>query len=200
MRLRYSPASPFVRKVLVCAHEKSLAETIELVPTMPTTDPTLGQENPLRLIPTLVTDEGVTLFDSPAIADYLEMLAPQPALIPMSPGARMLAMRQQAVGDGIADAAVARRGESVRPPGEQSPGHLAKLKGRVEAGLDWLEAHVEELGHEPDIGRIAVACALSYLDLRFPSEDWRKGRPHLAAWAAAFGDRPSMQATRLAAP
>lgn len=196
MRLRYSPASPFVRKVLVCAHEKGLAETVELVPTVPTTDPTLGQENPLRLVPTLITDEGVALFDSPAIVDYLEMLAPQPALIPMSPGSRMLAMRQQAVGDGIADAAVARRGESIRPAGEQSPGHLAKLKGRVEAGLDWLEAHVEELGQEPDVGRIAVACALGYLDLRFASEDWRTSHPHLATWAAAFGDRPSMQATK----
>ncbi|HMR30649.1 MAG TPA: glutathione S-transferase N-terminal domain-containing protein [Geminicoccaceae bacterium] len=200
MRLRYSPASPFVRKVLVCAHEKGLAETIELVPTMPTTDSTLGQENPLRLIPTLITDEGEALFDSPAIVDYLEILAPQPALIPMSPGSRMLAMRQQAVGDGIADAAVARRGESVRPAGEQSPGHLAKLKGRVDAALDWLEAHIEELGQEPDVGRIAVGCALGYLDLRFASEDWRKGRPHLAAWAAAFDDRPSMQATRLSVP
>ena len=55
MRLRYSPASPFVRKVLVCAHEKNIAETIELVATMPTSDPTLGLENPLRLIPTLIT-------------------------------------------------------------------------------------------------------------------------------------------------
>lgn len=196
MRLRYSPASPFVRKVLVCAHEKGLAETIELVPTTPTTDETLGGENPLRLIPTLLTDEGEALFDSPVIVDYLEMLAPQPALIPMSPGARMLALRQQAVGDGIADAAVARRGESTRPPGEQSPAHLAKLAGRIGAALDWLEAHVGELGQEPDVGRIAVACALGYLDLRFPSEDWRAKRPHLATWAASFGERASMQATK----
>ena len=200
MRLRYSPASPFVRKVLACAHEKGLAGTIELVPTMPTTDPTLGQENPLRLIPTLITDEGVALFDSPAIVDYLEMLAPQPALIPMTPGGRMLALRQQAVGDGICDAAVARRGESTRPAGEQSPAQLAKLAGRMGAGLDWLEAHVDELGQEPDVGRIAVACALGYLDLRFASEDWRPGRQRLAAWAAAFGQRPSMLATAPQAP
>lgn len=200
MRLRYSPASPFVRKVLVCAHEKGLADGIELVPTSPTTDPTLGDENPLRLVPTLITDEGIALFDSVAIVDYLEILAPQPALIPMSPGMRMLAMRQQAVGDGICDAAVARRGESIRPQGEQSPSHLAKLAARVDATLDWLEANVDELGQEPDVGRIAVACALGYLDLRFAAEDWRAGRRHLATWAAAFAERPSMQATAPRAP
>jgi glutathione S-transferase len=181
---------------LVCAHEKRIADGIELVPTVPTTDATLGDENPLRLIPTLITDEGEALFDSPVICDYLEMLAPQPALVPTSPGARMLALRLQAVGDGLADAAVARRGESMRPRGEQSPSHLAKLAGRIKAALDWLEAHADELGDEPDVGRIAVACALGYLDLRFPNEDWRSGRQRLTAWAATFAERPSMRATR----
>jgi glutathione S-transferase len=186
--------------VLVCAHEKGLADRLELVPTAPSTDPSLGEDNPLRQIPALITDDGLALFDSPVICDYLEMLVVAPVLVPTGPVARLLALRLQALGDGIADAAVARRGESLRPQGEQSPGHLAKLAARVTSGLDWLEAHADELGPEPDIGRIAVACALGYLDFRFPSEDWRSGRSRLAAWATLFGERPSMQATLPQAP
>src|SRR3954454_3739432 len=121
MQLRHIPASPFARKVLVFAHEKGLADQIELVPTDPRTDPTLGSENPLRLIPTLIGDDGFVVFDSPVICDYLEMLRPAPQLTPAAPAARLRAMRLQAAADGICDAAVARRQEGLRPDGERSP-------------------------------------------------------------------------------
>ena len=195
MRLRHSPFSPFVRKVLVCAHEKGLAGRIELVPTSPNEDATLAAENPLRLIPSLVTDDGMALFDSPVICEYLEQLAPQPALLPADPKARLAALRLQVVGDGIGDAAVGRRMEFLRPDGEKSAANMAKLGARVAAAADWLEAHRGELDGPPTLGSIAVACALGYLDLRFGHEDWRPGRPALAAWYASFCERPSMQAT-----
>jgi glutathione S-transferase len=195
MRLRYSPASPFVRKVLICAHEKGIADRFELVATAPGTDATLQAENPLRQIPSLVTDDGLVLFDSPVICEYLEQLAPQPALYPAGARSRIVALRLQAIGDGIGDAALARRMESMRPDGEKSPANMARLQARVAAALDWLEANRDGLDGTPTIGSIAVACGLGYLGLRFAHEDWRPGRPGLTAWYESFAARPSLQAT-----
>ena len=195
MRLRYSPASPFARKALVFAHEKGLADRIELVPTDPRADATLAADNPLRLIPVLLAEDGLAVFDSPVICEYLELLKPEPRLIPLQPAPRLRALRQQALADGLCDAAVARRQEGLRPDGERSPSVAERLARKMEGSLDWLEAHVEELTQEADIGSFAVACALGYLDFRFGDEDWRSSRPLLAGWLERFARRPSLLAT-----
>jgi glutathione S-transferase len=195
MRLRHTPASPFGRKVLVCAHEKGIAAQITVIPTTPSSDLDLRQDNPLGQIPTLITDDGEALFDSTVICQNLELMAPEPALYPAAPAALMRALRLQALGDAVCDAAVARRMESQRSEGERSAAHLERLGGRIERALDWLELRLEELTGPPDIGRIAVACGLGYLDLRFAHEPWRDPRPKLAAWFGSFAARPSMQAT-----
>jgi glutathione S-transferase len=195
MRLRFNPASPFARKVLVVAHEKGLADRIEIVATDPRSDPTLAEDNPLRLIPALVTDDGDAIFDSPVICDYLEALRPEPRLVPGDPEGRLRVLRLQALADGMCDAAVARRQEGLRPDGERSPAALERLALKVQGGLDWLESHVDQLDEEPDLGRLAVACALGYLDFRFGDEDWRSSRPKLAGWNERFGTRPSLRAT-----
>jgi len=195
MRLRHTAASPFGRKVLVCAQEKGIAAQIAVVATAPSTDLDLREDNPLGQIPTLITDDGEPLFDSTVICQYLELMAPEPVLYPAAPAALMRALRLQALGDAICDAAVARRMDSLLPEAERSPGGLARLAGRVDRALDWLEHHLDELTGPPDIGRIAVACALGYLDLRFAHEPWRGPRPKLAAWFEAFAARPSMRAT-----
>ena len=195
MRLRFNPASPFARKVLVVAHEKGLAEQIEIVPTDPRSDPTLASENPLRLIPALVTDDDLALFNSPVICEYFEILRPDPRLVPLEPEARLRVLRLQALADGMCDAAVARRHEGLRPDGERSPSTLERLSQKVQGGLDWLEGNEQDLGNEADLGRLAVACALGYLDFRFRDEDWRASRPRLTRWIDRFGSRPSLQAT-----
>jgi glutathione S-transferase len=198
MRLHHSPASPFGRKVLVCAHEKAIAGRITVVPTSPALDPGLRALNPLAQIPTLVIDEGDALFDSTVICHYLELIAPDPPLYPTPPAALVAALRRQALGDAICDAAVLRRMESQRPAGERSAAQDARLAGRVGHALAWLEARPDELDGPPDIGRIAIACALGYLDLRFAHEPWRARHPNLARWFEAFDLRPSMRATAAA--
>ncbi len=195
MRLHHTPASPFGRKVLVCAHEKSIAGRITVVPTSPSTDAGLRALNPLAQIPTLIIDEGEVLFDSTVICHYLELIAPDPPLYPATPTALVAALRRQAIGDAICDAAVLRRMESQRPEAERSAAHDARLVGRIERALSWLEARPAELDGPPDIGHIAIACALGYLDLRFAHEPWRASHPGLARWFEAFAARPSMQAT-----
>jgi glutathione S-transferase len=197
MKLRYSPASPFVRKVLVQAMETGLAARIEQVPTV-TSDPASGlvKENPLGKIPSLTLDDGSALYDSPVICEYLDSLHDGARMFPAAGPARWTALRRQALADGMMDAAVGRRVESLRPDNEKSPSGMEAQRAKVSAGLDALEAEVDQFGNGLDIGLIAIGCALGYLDLRFAAEDWRKGHPKLARWFEAFSNRPSMKATK----
>jgi glutathione S-transferase len=202
MQLFFSPSSPYVRKVRVVAHELGLDKRIELVPTDPY-DPAhpLHGKNPLGRVPTLITDEGQALFDSPVICEYLDHLAGGGRLYPAAGPARFAALLRQALGDGILDAAVPRRQEVLRPPAQQSPEWTERRKRNIRLALDELEGRVPELiAAGVDIGTVAIACALSYLDFRFAEDRWRDGRPKLAAWYASFAARPSMKATELKAP
>lgn len=199
MKLRYSPASPYVRKCLVLAHEAGLAGRVELVPTV-TADPASGlaHDNPLGKIPALATDDGQILFDSPVICEYLDSLKGGGTFLPPAGPARWTTLRRQALADGILDASLLRRYESLRPADEQSPGWHDKQKSVVARALDALEAEAERLGDPAgptDIGRIAIACALGYLDFRFAADAWREGRPKLSRWYEGFARRPSMAAT-----
>jgi glutathione S-transferase len=194
MKLRFSGASPFVRKVMIQALETGLDSKIERITTA-TTDPVLAKENPLSKVPSLTLDDGSHLYDSPVICEYLDSLHNGAKMFPAAGPARWTALRRQALGDGMMDAAVARRGESRRPANEQSPSAMAVQRAKVTTGLDVLEADADKLGSGIDIGLISIACALGYLDFRFASEDWRKGHPKLARWFESFAKRPSMQST-----
>ena len=196
MKLRFSPASPFVRKVLVFAHETGLADQIETIPTDARAgDPGLNSENPLGKLPTLVTDGGESLYDSRVICEYLDGLHDGRKLFPAVGGERFRALRLQALADGIMDAAVLRIYEGVRPENERSMTWSDKQKGKVQISLDALEEEVDSFGDDFDIGLLTVACALGYLDFRFANENWRADHPALADWFEAINDRPSMTAT-----
>ncbi|MBX6321678.1 MAG: glutathione S-transferase N-terminal domain-containing protein [Rhodospirillaceae bacterium] len=196
MKLRYSPTSPYVRKVTVVALETGLDGRIERIPTS-TADPKSGlaEQNPLGKVPTLVTDDGTVLFDSPVICEYLDSLHDGRKLIPPSGPARWTVLRQQALADGVLDAAVLRVGESRRPKTEQSPAFLEKQKTVIARALDAFEREVDTLPAEPTLGTITLGVALGYLDFRWASDAWRTGRPKLARWYEAFAQRPSMLAT-----
>jgi len=201
MQLYFNPASPYVRKVRVTAHELGLSDEIDLISVSLTpVSPHEGVRscNPVGKIPALVTDDGATLYDSPVICEYLDARAGGNRIFPVVGAARWTALRRQAIADGIMDAAVLTRYEvAVRPKElrwqEWVDGQLLKVR----TALDTLER--ENLEGVFDIGTISIACALGYLDLRFASEDWRKSRPRLAAWAAAIAERPSLAATAPAA-
>ena len=195
MKLRYSPTSPFARKVEVTAHELGLAERIERVPTNawdPKTD--LGRVNPLGKVPALVTDDHGVLYDSPVICEYLDSLVGGRLFPPGGPD-RWTALRRQALADGLMDAAVLARMESQRPAGEQSPGWITRQKSAVSRALDALESEAADLGGPLTIGHVAIGCALGYLALRFADDGWRNGRPKLADWYRGFSARPSMTST-----
>lgn len=198
MRLYFSPASPFVRKVLVAAHELGLAGRIENLPSAAhpvQTDTTIAADNPLGQVPTFYTDDGRALYDSRVICEYLDVLGGG-ALFPAGE-ARWPALVRQSEADGLLDAALLARYEAVVRPAEHrwepwNDGQMRKI-GRT---LDHFEASIAAIDGVLDIGTISVGCALGYLDFRFADLGWRPSRPKLADWYARFGERPSMVATR----
>jgi glutathione S-transferase len=196
VKLRYSPTSPYVRKVVVLGLETGQDARIERIPTS-TTDPKSGlsDQNPLGKVPAFTMDDGTVLYDSPVICEYLDSLHNGRKMIPASGAARWAALRQQALADGILDAAVGRMGETRRPQNEQSPSFLEKQKTVVGRAVDAFEREVDSFPAEPTLGTIAVGVALGYLDFRFAAEDWRKGHPKLTKWYETFSKRPSMSTT-----
>ena len=200
MKLHWSSRSPFVRKVMVAAHELGLATRLKLVRSpvaMSEPNAELMRDNPLSRIPTLVLDDGTVLPDSALICEYLDILHGGHLLFPAEPKARIEALRRHALGTGFIEVSVLRRNEQVRTPERRSEPHLAAYTLKSTATLARLEAEAARLEAAPlDIGHIAIGCALSYLDFRFADEPWRPTHPRLAAWHAGFAARPSMQATQ----
>lgn len=197
MRLLYQSHSPYARKVLVAAHEIGLADRLEVIHHE--TSPTLRNNdvfalNPLGKVPVLICDDDMALFDSSVICEYLDGLHHGRPLIPTDPRQRFIALRNQAIAMGIADAGIAVRWETTRRPeafrwAPLRDGHLQK----IEAACDFLEAHI---GHEPaiDIGDISLATALSWIEFR-QILAFRNGRPRLTSWYERISERPSMTAT-----
>ncbi len=197
MKLRSSATSPYVRKVLVTAIELGLADRIERIPTVPA-DPASGlaNDNPLGKVPALILEGGEALYDSPVICEYLDSLHDGAKIFPPPGPERWRALRQQALGDGILDAAILRMLETVRRPEElRWPGWIEHQAGKVSRALDRFEREAASLDGPLTIGQITAGCACGYLDFRFADDGWRATHPKLAAWYETFAQRPSMQET-----
>lgn len=196
MKLYYSPTSPYVRKVNVCAIELGLDNKLERIITNPwEMDERLLADNPLSKVPTLVTDDGMVLYDSPVICEYLDSLTGAHALVPVEGRDRWEVLCLQALGDGILDAAVLRFLERKRPATQQSGDWSDLQRNAILRSLQYLEGRVVSWGGRFTIGQIATACALGYLDFRFAEEEWRPAQPALANWYAEVAQRESIQAT-----
>ena len=202
MKLFYSPTSPYVRKVMVLAHELGLAgriETRDCAAHPIKRDLSIVAENPLGQVPTLIADDGTMIADSRVICAYLSDLAQAAApnsVPPLEPRARLRAEIDQALADGILGAALALRYETaVRPADKLWPEWVSGQWDKIATTLAHFEAAPP--GERVDIGSITLACALSYLDLRFADYDWRTRYPALAGWYAVFEKRPSMVASVL---
>jgi glutathione S-transferase len=181
MKLAYSPASPYVRKVTACAIKRGLnVERLKIG----TTDPELLKYNALSKVPTLITDDGMCIFDSPVICEYLDSIGDAPKLFPAAGPARWKALTQEALADGILDATQPRRREIALPQDEGRKGYIELQQGKVARALDEFEKQADSLGNLDTIGEITIGCALGYLDFRYANEPWRPGHPKLEAWYA----------------
>jgi glutathione S-transferase len=195
MKLHYNPASPFVRKVMACAIARSVESRIRIIHTNPhDSPPELLRDNPLSKVPCLITDDGTAIYDSPVICEYLDTIGEANSLFPTSGTHRWIRVQvMHALADGIMDAAVARRVQSLMPKEAARDAFMARQKAAVGRGLAALEANPpDEL---VDIGAIAVGCALGYLDYRFAAEPWRPAHPRLAAWFARVSELPPLART-----
>ncbi len=198
MTLHWSPRSPFVRKVMIGVHEMGLQDRITCVRTVvaPTkVNDGLLRDNPLRKLPTLVLEDGSSLFDSRVILEYLDTLHAAPKLFPQALPQRFIALRNQALGDGVMDFALLWLIERQRGEGMQSEPLVTAFRAKLAASLERMERDVGLLTERAfDVGHLTLGTALGYLDFRFPGEPWRAAHPALAAWHAAFVQRPSVVA------
>ncbi len=199
MKLLYQTHSPYARKVLVFAHEVGLASHIEVIHQE--TSPTLKNEhvfaqNPLGKVPVLLRPGLQPLFDSDVICAYLDTVHSERRRIPTEGEDRWRALRLQAAAQGLADAGIALRWETVRRPealryAPLRDGFVSKLT----TTYDWLEVHLD-IDSPVHVGHIAIATALSWIEFRkLPS--FRDGRSRLCSWFDTFVARPSMKATPL---
>ena len=198
LQLRYTSASPFVRKVLVFAHETGLADQIELIPTdVWALDSDIVRDNPLGKVPALIGPDG-TFVGSLLCCEYLDTLHAGKRLIPLAPERRWPALQFHALADGVMDAAVAHVIERLRRPAALvHAGYLERQTAKIRRTLEVLQDAVPVFGERVDIAAITVSCALGYLDLRLPQLEWRRDHPALALWNATFSARPSLAMTTL---
>lgn len=195
MKILFSPFSPFVRKCLVTGMVLNLNEQITLLPCSAhpiNRDKDIIVSNPLGKVPTFFTDDGLVLYDSRVICEYLNELA-HGSLIPPTGRARWETLTLQSLADGMLDAAVlARYEDAARPEAFRWSDWKAAQLDKVETSLAALNAQPQMLVDRVDIGSIAVGCALWYLDLRFADWGWRARHPHVAAWYAEYSQRKEM--------
>jgi glutathione S-transferase len=196
MVLHWSPRSPFVRKVMVFAHETGLADritTVRTVVAMTNPNRDLLPENPIGKIPTLRLEDGSVLYDSGVICEYLDTLHGGPRLIPTEGPARWVELRRHALATGLLDILILWRNERDKAQPSQVLFDAFELKTR--ATLAALEREIDEV--PMGLARITLGILGSYLDFRFTDLDWRQGHPRLAAFHAEFEQRPSMRATQV---
>ncbi|MBO1073998.1 glutathione S-transferase family protein [Roseomonas marmotae] len=194
MKLFYSATSPYVRKVVLCAMLRGLDDRIERIETNPhVSPPELLASNPLSKVPCLLTVEGMAIYDSPVICEYLDGFGTARGMFPAELPERIPALVMQALADGIMDAAVGRRLQQPWPQDEGRQAADGRARAAIGRALDQLEAAPPRGLH--DIGAVSTACALGYLDFRFGQDPWREGRPKLAAWFAEVSAHEAMRAT-----
>jgi glutathione S-transferase len=204
MTLFGSSRSPYVRKVMVAAHEIGVQDRVTLVRknlAILKPDDEVIAANPLGKIPALILEDGTSLYESSVICEFLNGLRPSPTLFPADPAARLVALRQQATGNGLMDLLVIERAERMRPDGSRSDAHVAAYYRKMITTLDRLELEADNLTDAPfSIGPLTIGCGLSYADFRsadigLAATGWRSARPKLARWHESFRARASVKAT-----
>jgi glutathione S-transferase len=201
MQLLSNPLSPYGRKVVVAAAIKGLKDTIEVIPvdTNPGDSREINTANPLGKIPVLIA-EGMQIFDSHVICEYLDSLVPSPVLFPKVGPERWDALMRAALADGILEAALLLVYEKrFRPEDKWHAPWQQRQQAKIDRALQQLEKR-PPASRNPDYGDVTLACALGYLDFRHEGR-WRSAHPRLVAWLDAFANAtPAFAATRPAPP
>jgi glutathione S-transferase len=195
IRLFGSKTSPYVRKTRVVAAELGLDIDFTVVDAW-SPDNGIPGRSPLGKVPVIEID-GITLFDSALINEYLDSRAGN-RLIPSAGPARWTVLRWHALAHGLIDSTTIRTLEIRRPEEHRSAIVLAREEGRIARVLDSIEAQLTGpgplVGDALTLADCALGVAAGYIDFRYP-HDWRTSRPNLAAWVAQINQRPSFTST-----
>ena len=199
MKLLASLASPYTRKVRVVLAEKKIECEMELVDVNPVDNP-VNAHNPLGKIPALLLDDGTPLYDSRVIVEFLDGKSPISRLIPEDLRDRIAVRRWEALADGVLDAGLLVRYESMRDKKERSKAWSDKQLARMKRGMAQMS---EELAENPwchngkySLADIALGCCLGWLDFRKPGDvDWHKEHPVLARHYEKLMARPAFADT-----
>jgi glutathione S-transferase len=195
MKLIYSPTSPYARKVRVVAAECGHRDIEYVVENPLAEDSELATLNPLGKVPALVLDDGDVLIDSPVICEFLDYFNRTPTLVPPSGRERFRVLRDQALGDGILDAAVGIVMESRREESQRSAWWIERWSAAITRSLAYCEKNIAGKAAGFDIAAITLACACGYLEFRLPDLEWRNDNPKIAAWWDSLRSRPSLAQT-----
>lgn len=187
---------------MIVLHETGLLDRVSCVRTVVAMaaepNPDLLPDNPLAKIPTLVLDDGRTLFDSRVIAEYLDTLHDGPKLFPENSRERFAQLRWMSLGDGMTDILLLWRNERIRPAGTHYPILLSAYETKTRATFAALEKEVDDLRAVPfGIGHVSLVCMLGQMDFRFGDTGWREAHPRLTAWYEDMRRRPSVAATEV---
>ncbi|NSX02412.1 glutathione S-transferase family protein [Cupriavidus gilardii] len=195
MKLYASQTSPYARKVRVVMAEKKIDyQMVEVDVWSPDTE--IGQFNPLGKVPCLVMEDGGAVFDSRVIVEYVDTLTPVSRMIPQGSRERLEVRCWEALADGLLDAALlARLEHTQREPAERSERWVRRQLGKIESALVAMANGLADrswcAGNHYSLADVAVGCALSYLDFRFPDIAWRERHPNLVAFHDKVSKRQS---------
>lgn len=192
-----TPSSPYTRKVRLLAHEKGIPLEFRLESPL-AEGSSIPRLNPLAKIPVLIREDGSTLIDSPIQCEYLDALVDAPRLIPLVGPERWAVKEWEAIADGVLDAVILVRFESLRPESERSPAWVARQMQKVEQGLTVLDARLGGrtrcVGLDLTLADLAVGCCIGYLEFRFPDGRWRERHANLGRLMTDLERRASFEA------
>ena len=199
MKLLASLASPYTRKVRIVLTEKKIECDIEPVDVNPVDNP-VNAHNPLGKIPTLLLDDGAALYDSRVIVEFLDGKSPISRLIPEDLRDRVAVRRWEALADGVLDAGLLVRYESLRDAKERSQGWSGKQLARTKRGMAQMASELADKqwchGERYSLADIAVGCCLGWLGFRKPGDvDWHREYPPLARHYEKLMARPAFAET-----
>ncbi len=201
MKLHWSPRSPYVRKVMIAAHETGLTAKIQAIRSNAARsriNPDILKDSPVGRIPVLVLDDATVLTGSFAICDYLDSLHGGRKLIPSHGDSRWRELELHGIADGMLDLLLTWRGEKTRSEALRDAALCDSCAVRVRHGLEWLDDRAGKFRSEDyGVGQITAGIVLDYLDFRFPEIDWRRSNGNLREWHKVFSERPSSKATEI---
>ena len=190
MILFNGPNSPFGRKTKITSIVQEIVLEEKIIKVQEASF--LDKHNPLRKIPTLLTND-LAIIDSDNICIYLDSISNKKTLFPKNEYFKIISM--VSVANGLMESVLERRMEIIRPTNEQSNSFINKQEIRIARTIKWLEENWKNYNDNYlTMDQIAIACSLEYTNFRLDNQ-WEKDSPKLIKWLKNFRQKDFMKST-----